>query len=471
MSRRTKIIATFGPSTEGDMKLRKLVDAGMDAMRFNFSHGSQSEYAMAIAAVRTISSEAGRPVAIIADLQGPKIRVGEMPSEGVELIKGRKIVLTSRRVSGDEGTIPVSFSQLGETLSKGSRVLLDDGRLSLRVLEDPEGGDVLCRVVEGGLLESRKGVNFPGETLDMPSLTGKDKQDLEFALQAGVDYIALSFVKSADDIHELKDLIANKTDRAVKVIAKIERHEAIRNVNSIIEATDSVMIARGDLGVEIAPERVPYWQKQIIERSREKARAVITATQMLESMITKSTPTRAEASDVANAVYDGSDAVMLSGETAIGKYPVKAVATMNRIARTVEVTLKKRTLTRRSSDKSVSGAISTAACELSDTLDAKAIVTPTSSGTTALQVSKHRPQAPILAVSSSRDVVNQLAMLWGVQPHFVAPGRNTDDMFEKATSVAVESGLAAPGDKIVITAGVHVNVPGTTNLIKVHRIS
>lgn len=470
MSRRTKIIATYGPSTEGDIKLRKLVDAGMDAMRFNFSHGSHSDYARAIAAVRTISSEAGRPVAVIADLQGPKIRVGEMPGEGIKLIKGKQVTLTSRRITGDVDTIPVKFSGLGDTLDKGSRVLLDDGRISLKVLEEPEGGDVLCRVVNGGLLESRKGVNFPGESLDMPSMTSKDEQDLDFALQAGVDYIALSFIKSADDIHELKDMVADRTDRSVKVIAKIERHEAIRNINSIIEAADAVMIARGDLGVEIAPERVPYWQKQIIERSLEKSRIVITATQMLESMIEKPTPTRAEASDVANAVYDGSDAVMLSGETAVGKYPVKSVATMNRIARTVEATLKQRETQRQPSDKSVSGAISTAACDLSDALDATALVTPTSSGTTALQVSKHRPQAPILAVSASGDVVNRLAMLWGVQPYHVPPARNTDDMFEKATEVAIESGLAKSGDKIVITAGVHVNVPGTTNLIKVHRI-
>lgn len=470
MSRRTKIIATYGPSTEGDIKLRKLVEAGMDAMRFNFSHGSHSDYARAIAAVRTISSESGRPVAVITDLQGPKIRVGEMPPGGVELIKGKKVALTSRRISGDSETIPVMYSRLSETLSKGSRVLLNDGRINLKVLEDPDGGDVLCRIVDGGLLESRQGVNIPGEILEMPGLTSKDKQDLDFALQAGVDYVALSFVRSADDIHELKDMIADRTERSVKAIAKIERHEAIRNVNSIIEAADAVMIARGDLGVEIAPERVPYWQKQIIERSREKSRIVITATQMLESMIGNPSPTRAEASDVANAVYDGSDAVMLSGETAIGRYPVKSVSTMNRIARTVEVTQKKREVRRRPSDKSISGAISTAACDLSDALDAKALVTPTSSGTTALQVSKHRPRAPILAVSASRDVVNQLALLWGVQPFLVPPARHTDDMFEKATQIAIESGLAASGDKIVITAGVHVNVPGTTNLIKVHRI-
>ncbi len=470
MSRRTKIIATYGPATEGEVKLRQLLDAGMDVIRFNFSHGGHGEYAQAIAAVRTISSEAGRPLAVIADLQGPKIRVGEMPGGGIELIKGQQVVLTSRRVEGNQELVPVNFADLGSTVSKGSHILLDDGRISLKVLEEPEGDDVICRVLEGGPLESRKGVNFPGETISLPSLTSKDIQDLGFALQAGVDYIAISFVKSADDIRELRELISERTERAVKIIAKIERHEAIGNVDEIIEASDVVMIARGDLGVEIAPERVPYWQKEIIARALDRSRTVITATQMLESMIERPTPTRAEASDVANAIYDGSDAIMLSGETAVGKYPVEAVATMNRIARTVESTLKRQEPIKYPVQKTVTRAISTAACELSDSLNARALVTPTSSGTTAQIVSKHRPHAPILAVTSKRDVVNQLALMWGVEPFLVQPARTTDDMFEKAVSIAVDSGLAKPGSVIVITAGVHVNVPGTTNLIKVHRV-
>lgn len=470
ISRRTKIIATYGPSTEGEIKLKKLLDAGMDAMRFNFSHGSQGEYARAIAAVRTMSMEAGKPVAIIADLQGPKIRIGEMPDGGVDLIKGQEVTLTSRRAEGTAELIPVSFNEIGKVLEKGSRVLLDDGRIYLRVLEDPKGGDVVCRVTSGGKLQSRNGVNFPGETIDMPSLSSKDLQDLDFAIQAGVDYVALSFVKVADDIEKLRGIISSKTDKPVKIIAKVERHEAIRNINSIIDAADAVMIARGDLGVEIAPERVPFWQKEIIARSLSRGRPVITATQMLETMIDSPVPTRAEASDVANAVYDGSDAIMLSGETAVGRYPVKAVVTMNRIARTVEATLKKRRVRRKPSDKSVTSAISITACDLSDFLEAKAVVTPTSSGKTALQVSKHRPAAPILALSSERDVVNQLALLWGVEPYLVPPARHTDDMFAKAVDIARKSGLADPGDVIVITAGVHVNVPGTTNLIKVHTI-
>ncbi len=443
----------------------------MNAIRFNFSHGSHGDYAGAIVACRKVSSELGRPLAVIADLQGPKIRMGEMPSGGVELIKGQKVVLTSRRVKGDSGLIPVNYTGLAATVRKGSHVLLDDGRISLKVLEDPAGGDVVCRVMDGGPLLSNKGVNFPGEAISLPAMTSKDMQDLDFALQAGVDYVALSFVKSASDIRELRGLIGDRTDRPVGIIAKIERHEAIGSIDEIIEASDVVMIARGDLGVEIEPERVPYWQKEIIRRSRETAKTVITATQMLETMIERATPTRAEASDVANAVYDGSDAVMLSGETAIGKYPVKAVSTMNRIARTVESTMKRKVTQRHVIERSVTSAISTAACELSDSLNARALVTPTSSGTTARQVSKHRPHAPILAVTSSSDVMNQLALMWGVEPFLVKPARNTDEMFEKAVSIARESGVARGGDEIVITAGVHVNVPGTTNLIKVHRVS
>ena len=469
MSRRTKIIATYGPATEGDAKLRQLLEAGMDVIRFNFSHGGHGEYAQAIASVRTISSEVGRPLAVIADLQGPKIRVGEMHG-GIELIKGQQVVLTARRVEGNQELVPINFADLCATVNKGSHILLDDGRISLKVLEKPDGGDVICRVLEGGPLESRKGVNFPGETISLPSLTSKDIQDLDFALQAGVDYIAISFVKSADDIRKLRELVGQRTERAVKIIAKVERHEAIGNIDEIIEASDVVMIARGDLGVEIAPERVPYWQKEIIARALEKSRTVITATQMLESMIERPTPTRAEASDVANAIYDGSDAIMLSGETAVGKYPVEAVSTMNRIARTVESMLKRQAPMKYPAQRTVTSAISTAACELSDSLNARALVTPTSSGTTAQIVSKHRPHAPILAVTSKRDVVNQLAMMWGVEPILVQPARTTDDMFEKAVSIAVDRGLAKPGDEIVITAGVHVNVPGTTNLIKVHRV-
>lgn len=468
--RRTKIVATLGPATEGAQQVRELVQAGIDGARLNFSHGAHGQYSRIIASLRAASAELGKPVAVIADLQGPKTRVGEMPAAGVRLIRGREVTLTPRRVSGTAEVVPVSYDGLGALVREGSRILLDDGRIALKVLRADQGGDVVCRVTVGGTLLSRKGLNAPGKSLSGPTLTSKDRQDLAFALQAGVDFIALSFVRSAGDIEELRDLIRGQTDRHVGIIAKIEKQEAIREIGAIVSAADAVMIARGDLGVEIASERVPYWQKEIIRRCVAQAKPVITATEMLESMIERPVPTRAEASDVANAVYDGTDALMLSGETAVGKYPVKAVATMHRIARTVESSLRRGETRRLPAERSVTDALCAAACELSDSLEASALVTPTSSGTTALQVAKHRPQAPVLAISSNMDVVKQLSLSRGVKPLLIAPARNTDEMFETAITATADSGLARSGDIIVITAGVRVNVSGTTNLIKVHRI-
>lgn len=467
--RRTKIIVTYGPAIQAESQLRRIIEAGANAVRLNLSHGTHNEYARAIASVRALAAEIGVPLAIIADLQGPKLRVGDMPDGGVELRKGKSVVLTSRRIKGDDRNIPVSIAGLGEVLQPGKKVLLDDGRITLKVL-DLEGADVVCRVMMGGLLESRQGVNFPGIDMRAPSISSKDKQDLDFALQAGVDFVALSFISSAADIEELRHLIEKRTDRKVKIIAKIENQEAIRNIASIVESADVVMIARGDLGVEIPPERVPYWQKEIIKLCVSKARPVITATQMLESMIEEPVATRAEASDVANAIYDGSDAIMLSGETAIGRYPVRAVNTMHRIARTTEAAITSQPLPPVGPHGSVSDAISHAACEIAESLGAQAILTPTSSGSTALQVSRHRPIAPQVALCPDMDVVNQLSIAWGVTPFLISPARDTDDMFEKAISVTRESGIAQTGDEIVITAGVPVNVAGTTNLIRVQRL-
>lgn len=467
--RRTKIIATYGPAIEGETQIVRAVDAGANAIRLNFSHGTHNEYARAIARIRAVAAESATPLAVIADLQGPKIRVGDMPPGGAELRKGKTVVLTSRRITGDEGTVPVSLIGLGRILKRGKKVMMNDGRITLKVLE-VEGDDAVCRVMMGGLLVSRRGVNFPGIDISSPAITGKDKQDLEFALQAGVDYIALSFISNAGDIDSLRGMIRAKTDRKVKIIAKIENQEAIRNIDSIIDAADVVMIARGDLGVEIPPERVPFWQKEIIKRCIARARPVITATQMLESMIDNPMPTRAEASDVANAIYDGTDAIMLSGETAIGHYPVRAVNTMHRIARTTEASMIYNRVSQEGDQSSVSDAISRAACEVAETLGARAILTPTSSGSTALQVSRQRTFVSQIALSPDIDVVNQLAVAWGVMPFMINPARDTDDMLAKAIEVTLENGLADKGDEIVITAGVPVNVAGTTNLIKVHRL-
>lgn len=441
----------------------------MDAARLNFSHGSHKEYRKTIALVREAAASLGRPLAIMADLQGPKIRVGELPGKGIDLVRGRTISLSPKQ-SAAEDTIPVSYRALHEIVESGDRILMDDGKIILKVVSNNGGGAVACRVVKGGFLKSRKGINLPGKSIPVPSLTAKDKKDLDFALGAGVDYVALSFVRSPEDIVKLRRLISRRTKRPVRIIAKIEKREAIRNISGIIGAADAIMIARGDLGVEIAPERVPFWQKEIIRRAREQAKTVITATQMLESMIENPMPTRAEASDVANAVYDGTDCVMLSGETAAGRYPVAAVRTMNRIARTVEGSMLGKTSAHTSSGRSATRAICAAACQVADSLGASAIVTPTSSGATAYEVSRQRPKTPIMAISTNAETVNQLALAWGVSSRLVPPAVDTDNMFSQAIDMAKKGGLAKRGDRIVITAGVMVNVPGTTNLVKIHKI-
>ena len=444
--------------------------AGMDAVRLNLSHGTHAEYAKSIENVRRVASEAGRPLAVIADIQGPKIRVGEVGRDGVFLSRSEKIILSSQARKAEMKIIPVSYRKLGTILTVGDKVLLDDGRLAVKVTGVLSEDEAECTVVKGGTLKSRKGINLPAKNINLPSLTPKDRKDIEFALAAGVDYLAQSFIRTAGDVIKLRKLVGRLTDRKVRIIAKIEKREAIDNIGEIINEADAVMIARGDLGVEIAPEKVPYWQKEIIRKARAQAKTVITATQMLESMIENQTPTRAEASDVANAVYDGTDCVMLSAETAVGKYPIAAVRTMNKIARTVERSLSGFHDGSESPGEPVTRVISAAACEVADSLKAKAIVTPTSSGTTALEISKHRPKTPIIAISSDHDVVNQLSLAWGVLPGVVAPAKDTEDMFAKAIAAAVAAGLAGKGDMIVITAGVLVNVPGTTNLIKIHKI-
>lgn len=468
--KKTKIIATLGPASSGMAELGRMAAAGMDAVRLNLSHGTHAEYTKAIENVRSVAAEAGRPLAVIADIQGPKIRVGDVGEDGVYLSRSERIILSSRARKREEKTIPVSYRKLGGVLSVGDKVLLDDGRLVIKVTGVLSEVEVECSVVKGGALKSRKGINLPARDINLPSLTPKDRKDIEFALAAGVDYLAQSFIRTAGDVIKLRSLVGRLSDCKVRIIAKIEKREAIKNIDEIINEADAVMIARGDLGVEIAPERVPYWQKEIIKKARSQARTVITATQMLESMIENPTPTRAEASDVANAVYDGTDCVMLSAETAVGKYPTAAIRTMNKIARTVERSLSGFQDGNESPGKPVTRVISAAACEVADSLKAKAIVTPTSSGATALEISKHRPKTPIIAISSDKDVVNQLCLAWGVNPGVVAPARDTEDMFDKAIEAAGDSGLAAKGDMIVITAGVLVNVPGTTNLIKIHKM-
>jgi pyruvate kinase len=462
--RRTKIVATLGPATSSDEQIAALVDAGMDAARLNFSHGRHDEHRELARRVRKAGSRNGRRLALIADLQGPKLRVGEL-EEPIRLAPDDQITVVAEEAARN-GDLPISPAAIGEVLAPGHEVLIEDGRIRLRVLRVDQGR-ALCEVVAGGLVASHKGVNVPGVPVPIPALTRKDVDDLELALELGVDYVALSFVRSAADVRDLRQLIEQAGSPA-RVIAKIEKAEAVDALDDVLEETDAVMVARGDLGVEIGPASVPLLQKQIIVRALERGKPVITATQMLESMIHASEPTRAEASDVANAILDGTSAVMLSGETAVGEYPVESVSYMDRIARVVEPNIGYRhQFPERGIDPTVGQAMSNATCDLAETLGARAIVVPTSTGRTASRVARLRPHQPIIAITPSRTAVSQLALEWGVWPVYVPECADVEELWARSVHAARESGIVGEGDLIVITAGTAVNTPGTTNLIKV----
>jgi pyruvate kinase len=462
--RRTKIVATIGPGSSSHEMVRLLAEAGMDAARLNFSHGTQEEHARTAGFTRAVQAELGRPLALIADLQGPKVRVGEL-DEPRTLSTGDEVVIAACDVA-QAGDIPVAPSVVGEVLAGGHDVLIDDGLVRLAV-ESVEGGRARCRVIVGGVVHSHKGVNLPGVPIPIPSLTPKDLGDLEFALSLGVDYVALSFVRAAKDLRELREII-DRHDSPARVIAKIEKAEAVEVLDEVLAAADALMVARGDLGVEMGAATVPLLQKRIILRSLEVGKPVITATQMLESMIEHSEPTRAEASDVANAILDGTSALMLSGETAVGAYPIDAVRTMDQIARAVEPSLSYRHQAPVPSDERAVGvAMSNAACDIAETLGAKAIVVPTFSGRTASAVARLRPRLPIIGLSHRQSSVQQLALEWGVTPLRFPEAANVEDLWDRAVEAVLGEGLVERGDLVVLTAGTAVNMPGTTNMIKV----
>jgi pyruvate kinase len=464
--RRTKIVCTIGPASSSRETVDRLVRAGMDAARLNFSHGTQAEHGERARLIREAQERAGRPLALIADLQGPKVRVGELEVPRI-LVEGDTVHIAGEGTAAD-GDLPVMPAVLTEVLQPGHEVLIDDGLVRLRV-EDTDGERVRALVMVGGAVGAHKGVNVPGVTIPVPSVTEKDLADLEFALSLGVDYVALSFVRSAADCRGIRELL-NAADAKALVIAKIEKAEAIEELDAIVSASDAVMVARGDLGVEIGPAAVPLVQKRIILSALEHGKPAITATQMLESMITKPEPTRAEASDVANAILDGTSALMLSGETAVGHYPVESAAFMDRIARVVEPTLAYRHELAQAADQpfpTVGEAMSNAACDIAEALGAAAILVPTYSGRTASAVARHRPRRPIIAVTHKRQSMQQLALEWGVVAAEIEESKNVEDLWSRALEAARESGLVTAGDRIVITAGTAVNVPGTTNLIKV----
>ncbi len=462
--RRTKILATIGPASGDRDRLAALVEAGMDAARLNFSHASHEQHRAWASMIHAAAEDAGRPLALVADLQGPKLRIGELPEPRL-LARGEEIVVTPE-ASARDGELPVSPAVIGDVLAHGNDVLIDDGLVRLRV-EEVEHGRARCRVVVGGLVSSHKGVNLPGVPVPIPSLTPKDLSDLELALELEVDYVALSFVRSAADVRQLRELIEAAGSHA-EVIAKIEKAEAVDVLEEILAEADALMVARGDLGVEIGPASVPLLQKRLILRSLELGKPVITATQMLESMIEHAEPTRAEASDVANAVLDGSSALMLSGETAVGAYPAETLAYMDRIIRAVEPSLGYRHQMPDPQDKPTVGrAMSNAACDLAEALGARAILVPTATGRTASAVARLRPRRPIVGLTHNRYALQQMALEWGVIPLHLPEATDVQELWDRAIAAARDAGLVDPGDWMVITAGTSVNIPGTTNLIKV----
>ncbi len=469
---KTKIVCTIGPASNSYEKIEKLIQAGMDVARLNFSHGNHEKHRQVIENIRLASLKTNEPVAILQDLGGPKIRIKKIEKESILLKKGSFYTLTNREVPGDEERVSVTFASLPQKVKIGDRIFLADGTLELKVKELTPN-DIICRIVRGGELTSYKGINIPNISLDIPSLTEKDYQDILFGIKNKVDFIGLSFTRNAEDVLRARKFLKENGAEDISLIAKIEKKEAIDNLKEIIEVSDGIMIARGDLGVEIPLENVPMVQKDIIKRCNFAGKPVITATQMLMSMVSNSRPTRAEVTDVANAILDGTDAIMLSEETAVGNYPIEAAETMNKIALRVEKAIDyKEILGERSLSVKPTNpdAISHATCQVALNLRVKAIVTFTLSGSTARMVSRYRPPVPIIAVSTQDSTVRKLALSWGVYPFKSDELENTDDMIEKSKKIALKTGLANSGDKIIITAGIPFKIPGTTNLLKVETL-
>uniref|UniRef100_A0A831XFG6 Pyruvate kinase n=1 Tax=Geobacter metallireducens TaxID=28232 RepID=A0A831XFG6_GEOME len=468
LSRKTKIVATLGPASSSPEMIEKLMEAGVDLFRLNFSHGANDQRRDVIAAIRRLSAARGKEIGILADLQGPKIRTGRMENGAIPLKKGETLDITTDEVLGTPALISTIYKPLPHDVKAGSRILMDDGLIELRV-QSVEGNRVRCTVVEGGTLKDLKGINLPGVHVSAPSLSEKDLRDLEFCIAEGVDYIALSFVRTAADVEELKRILFER-DVRIPVVAKIEKPEALRNFKSILKAADAVMVARGDLGVEISAEKVPLFQKKIIRACNEAGKPVITATQMLESMINHPRPTRAETSDVANAILDGTDAVMLSGETASGQFPLEAVRTMDKVALDVERYAQMEDGPRqRRHNPSIAEAVAEAACRAAVTLNARAIAVMTQSGSTAALISKFRPPLPVIAFSQSLETRRRLSLYWGVKPFPIGTMAGTDEQIAAVESTLLSGGYRR-GDIIVITMGVPVEARGSTNLMKVHKL-
>lgn len=472
--KKTKIVCTIGPASEKEEILRELMLNGLNVARLNFSHGNYEEHKKRIDTIKKLREELDLPIAIMLDTRGPEIRLKYFKEGEVTLNAGDIFTLTTRDVEGDQNIVSVTYEGLSQDVKKGDKILIDDGLVELEVLEIIDGTDIRCKVLNGGTIKDRKGVNVPGVAINLPAVTKKDIEDIKFGIENHVDFIAASFIRRADDVLEIRKILEDNGGEHIEIISKIENQQGVDNIDEIIEASDGIMVARGDLGVEIEAEKIPILQKQIIKKCNIAGKPVITATQMLDSMIRNPRPTRAEVTDVANAILDGTDAVMLSGETASGKYPIEAVKTMYNIAINTETssqyleTLKsKRTLDNKIS---TTNAISKATCTTAEDLKASAIITATSSGYTAKAVSKFRPQSPIIAATTSERVMRKLALVWGVYPVLSKKSQNTDEVIDMSIHSAMLKGYVKEGDLIVITAGIPVGVSGTTNLLKVHTV-
>ncbi len=469
--RRAKIVCTLGPATDSYDQIKALVEAGMDVARLNLSHGSYAEHEDRYRRVRKAADETGRSVGILADLQGPKIRLGRFAEGPVLLERGDEFTVTVDDIDGDQQICGTTYKGLAADVARGERILVDDGRVTLEVT-DVEGPRVHTMVIEGGLVSDHKGLNLPGVAVSVPALSDKDVRDLRWALRVGADVIALSFVRSGRDVEDVLRIMAEE-GRRVPVIAKIEKPQAVENLEGIVDAFDGIMVARGDLGVEMPLEAVPMVQKRAVKLARRNAKPVIVATQMLESMIDNSRPTRAEASDVANAVIDGTDAVMLSGETSVGKYPVETVKTMSRIVAAAEEDVLAAglpPLTERNKPRTQGGAVARAAAEMGDFLDAAYLVAFTQSGDTVRRLSRYRSPIPVLAFTPEPATRSQLNLTWGVETFLGPTVQTTDEMVQQVDEELLRIGRCKKGDVVVITAGSPPGVPGTTNLVRVHHI-
>ncbi|HPD79237.1 MAG TPA: pyruvate kinase [Spirochaetota bacterium] len=470
--RKTKIICTLGPATDDTDVLRRIFLTGMDVARLNFSHGTHEEHLKRVEIFKQIRDELKKPVALLLDTKGPEIRLRTFKNGEVILKEGDKFTLTTEEIEGDETRVSISYKGLVNDVNRGDRILIADGLIELRVLE-VTSIDIVCEVVNGGELSNRKGVNVPGVTVRLPFLSDNDKKDLIFGIKNDFDYVALSFVRSAEDVKVIKKFMEENGGLNIKLISKIENRDGVRNIDEIIRVSDGVMVARGDMGVEIPFEEIPHLQKMIIKKTVSAGKPVITATQMLDSMIRNPRPTRAEITDVANAIYDGTSALMLSGETSIGKYAELTVATMAKIAEKTETEIDYVKLfdnTHINISKNVTDAISYSTCSAAHSLNAAAIITITKSGHTSRMVSRYRPKCPIIASTPLRKVYNQLALSWGVIPMLAEEATTTDEIFQNAVDNALAAGLIKNGDLVVITGGMPVGISGTTNMIKIHIV-